>query len=85
MKGKEVTKERNRGTTTICPACGDRCYQLRAQQITPTFREVTYSCRNPACDHVFIASVVPMRVVHPSRLTAEPANSGQPLPLGLAG
>lgn len=57
MKGTAVNK-------TQCPHCGSDCRTVKTQQLTRTYREITYVC--PPCGHIFVASVVPVRTLAPS-------------------
>ncbi|MGY0794282.1 ogr/Delta-like zinc finger family protein [Azospirillum argentinense] len=63
---------------TNCPVCGTRCSSIRADQLTPQVREVTYLCRNPKCTCQFVASIAPVRVIMPSQLPPTAALQGTP-------
>lgn len=54
---------------TECPVCGAPCGSVRTKQIAPTYREITHVCTNPACGHIFVSAVTPVRTLEPSRLT----------------
>ncbi len=59
---------RSFANSTKCPHCGTDCFSLRTDQITPTYREVVYKCRNDSCEHIFVAALTPVRTVIPSRI-----------------
>lgn len=40
-----------------CPHCRSTTIRRTSREITPTFRELFYLCRNPACAHSFKASL----------------------------
>lgn len=52
---------------TRCPTCGAECVTIRSDQIAATYREITYKCTDPECEHLFVASVVPVRVIAESK------------------
>lgn len=83
MAQEQKTKtERNRASTTVCPTCGTRCYHQWSQQVTETYREITFLCKNEHCGHVFVASLAYIRDVVPSRMAA---NSTTPPAAAMAG
>lgn len=53
-------------TGTICPHCAARCRTVKTRQITETYREVTYSCVNQDCGHIFVAELNAVRTLSPS-------------------
>lgn len=57
---------------TRCPHCASICTTIRTNQITATYREVIYQCRNEACGFLFTASITPVRTILPSA-TPNPA------------
>lgn len=52
---------------THCPHCGTDCISIRSEPVTNLYREVTYKCRNPDCEFIFVASIAPVRTLLPSR------------------
>ena len=40
-----------------CPHCRSTAIRRTSREVTPTFRELFYLCRNPACGHTFKASL----------------------------
>lgn len=40
-----------------CPHCRSLTYRRTSRELTATFRELYYMCRNPACGHTFKASL----------------------------
>ena len=61
---QQVTAMPRIGNATKCPHCETTCSTVKTQQISRTYREVTYSC--PHCGYIFVASVVPVRTLAPS-------------------
>lgn len=55
-----------RSNKTVCPHCGADCRTVKTAQITPTYREVTFLCTNAGCGCLFVASVVPIRILEQS-------------------
>lgn len=53
---------------TYCPHCGHACKTIKTNQMTPTYREITFLCTNPRCGHIFVAAVTPVRTLEPSAL-----------------
>ena len=55
---------------TRCPHCGSPCTTVKTNQISLTYREVTYLCLNDGCKHLFVAAITPVRTleapVHPN-------------------
>lgn len=51
-----------------CPHCGSKCRNLKSRQVTPLYREITYQCLNPDCDHIFVAELTPVRSLVPSSI-----------------
>jgi len=60
--------EPTRHPTMRCPTCGGICYTLKTAQIAPSYREMTYICRNNACGHVFVVGLEVVRTIDPSAL-----------------
>lgn len=60
-------KRAQRGNNiTKCPHCGASCTSLRAKQLAPTTREITYQCSNDGCGFIFIAELSAVRTLAPS-------------------
>lgn len=55
-----------RGNSTKCPHCGSTCRTIKTAQVTATYREVVFLCRNPACNCMFTAAITPVREIEPS-------------------
>ncbi|MFD2179552.1 ogr/Delta-like zinc finger family protein [Veronia pacifica] len=53
---------------TRCPHCNGPCTIRKTTQVSSTYREVTLSCNNTDCGHVFVASVSPVRTLSPSSI-----------------
>ncbi len=49
-----------------CPHCQEWATARTSTQLTRTFREVTYTCRNVMCGHVFVAGLEALRTLSPS-------------------
>lgn len=52
--------------STHCPHCGCRVRNVKTDQITATYREITYICDN--CDAQFIAALEVVRMLRPSSM-----------------
>ena len=52
---------------TKCPHCGANCRTAKTEQVTPTYREITYVCANSECGFVFVAGVSPVRALDASK------------------
>jgi len=55
-----------------CPHCRSHAIAADSKEITITYREVYFQCRNAECGHTYVASLSVLRTVHPSR-TPNPA------------
>ncbi|WP_114089777.1 ogr/Delta-like zinc finger family protein [Thalassospira profundimaris] len=49
-----------------CPHCGSACGTVKTRQVTSLYREITLSCKNPDCLHVFIADMTAIRTLRQS-------------------
>lgn len=47
----------------VCPHCKSSCTNRKSNQVSPMYREITFSCDNMECGHVFIAAVSPIRTI----------------------
>ncbi len=52
---------------TRCPHCGSACKTAKTEQMTPTYREITYVCTNPDCGFVFVGGLSPVRSLEASK------------------
>lgn len=57
-----------------CPHCGSSCSTAKTRQVTALYREITLSCRNPECLHVFLAEMNAIRTLRPSLIPAPDVN-----------
>lgn len=64
---------------TRCPHCNAICTTRKTEQISSMYRELTFSCNNTECGHVFVASLAPIRTLSPSAIPDPHIN----LPLSL--
>ncbi len=51
---------------TQCPHCKQNSTSRKTKQITPLYREITFSCDNLECGYVFVGAVSPIRGLSPS-------------------
>ncbi len=54
--------------TTQCPHCGSTCKTVKTDQMTRTYREVTYICTNTECGFIFVGAIHPVRTLEPSKM-----------------
>lgn len=57
VRGANITK---------CPHCGGKCKTLKSDQVTPTYREITYMCTTDTCKYMFVAGIEPIRTLSKS-------------------
>lgn len=63
MKGTAMPRA-PRTNKTQCPHCQTDCLTVKTDQVSRTYREITYAC--PECGHIFVAAVTPVRTLAPS-------------------
>lgn len=51
-----------------CPHCKQSARARTSAQLSPLFREVTYTCLNPECGHVFVCGLEAIRTLSPSAI-----------------
>ncbi len=61
-------KNNNFSNSTLCPHCKTKCQTINTAQITDTYREVRYACKNFRCGFIFTAAITPMRTIMPSMI-----------------
>ena len=51
-----------------CPHCSHTARARTSTRLSPLYREVTYSCLNTSCGHVFVAGLEAIRTLSPSAI-----------------
>lgn len=51
-----------------CPHCAHPARARTSTQLSPLFREVTYTCLNVKCGHVFVCGLEAIRTLSPSAI-----------------
>lgn len=51
-----------------CPHCKSPARARTSTQLSPLFREVTYTCLNTDCGHVFVCGLEAIRTLSPSSI-----------------
>jgi len=51
-----------------CPHCKHSARARTSTQLSPMFREVTYTCLNTDCGHVFVCGLEAIRTLSPSSI-----------------
>lgn len=51
-----------------CPHCKSAARARTSTQLSPLFREVTYTCQNDECGHVFVCGLEAIRTLSPSAI-----------------
>ncbi|MCY7297402.1 ogr/Delta-like zinc finger family protein [Alteromonas sp. a30] len=46
-----------------CPHCKSSCTNRKSNQVSPMYREITFTCDNLECGHVFVAAISPIRTI----------------------
>lgn len=49
-----------------CPHCKQRAIARSSKHMSPVFREITFTCRNLQCGHVYVAGLEALRTLSPS-------------------
>lgn len=55
-------------TRTACPHCGSLAFNKKSEQITQTYREITFACSNLHCGFIFVTSLTPIRALSPAAI-----------------
>lgn len=58
----------SRVITMRCPHCRSRATARTSSELSPLFREITFTCRNHECGHVFVAGLEVLRTLSPSAI-----------------
>jgi hypothetical protein len=56
------------GPSMRCPHCRQPSWIRKSEEMTTLFREVTYTCSNTDCGHVFVCSLEVARTLSPSAI-----------------
>ncbi|HEY5804876.1 MAG TPA: ogr/Delta-like zinc finger family protein [Lysobacter sp.] len=58
----------SKAPSMCCPHCKHTASARTSTQLSPLYREVTYTCRNTDCGHVFVAGLEAIRTLSPSAI-----------------